>query len=204
MNNKTLIASLRKSKGWTQEILAEKSGISLRTIQRLESGQDVSLDTLRLIAEALEVSVNELFVTFEDDTNKDKIERYSREIEEQRNHRKADNQLFQVGKIFALILIVSLAFIVSLLPESFQGIAGLIWVGILFSSFSIIRYIKYSWWELKLNQKYPLTRGIELTNQSNKDSFLWWKDKNARTILLVIYSGIIPLLYTLKYVVHLF
>ncbi|HFC9131845.1 TPA: helix-turn-helix domain-containing protein [Enterococcus faecium] len=32
MKNKTLISVLRKSRGWTQERLAEESGLSVRTI----------------------------------------------------------------------------------------------------------------------------------------------------------------------------
>ncbi|WP_255264790.1 helix-turn-helix domain-containing protein [Streptococcus sobrinus] len=53
MENKTLVANLRKQKGWTQERLAEKAGLSVRTIQRIERGDDSSLETLGPVANAL-------------------------------------------------------------------------------------------------------------------------------------------------------
>ena len=61
MKNKTLISDLRKQKGLTQEKLAELTGLNVRTIQRLESGEDASLETLRSIAVALDVEVIEWF-----------------------------------------------------------------------------------------------------------------------------------------------
>lgn len=50
------IATLRKSKGLSQEVLAEQSGVSLRTIQRVEQGETVPRGhTLQALAAALEV-----------------------------------------------------------------------------------------------------------------------------------------------------
>ncbi|MCI0751158.1 MAG: helix-turn-helix domain-containing protein [Flammeovirgaceae bacterium] len=52
------ISSLRKSRGISQELLAENSRISLRTVQRIESGQSIPRPyTLKIIANALEVPV---------------------------------------------------------------------------------------------------------------------------------------------------
>lgn len=65
--NETRISELRKGRGWTQERLAEASGVTVRTIQRLESGSDASLDTLARIADALGVQVTELFAHVEDE-----------------------------------------------------------------------------------------------------------------------------------------
>jgi transcriptional regulator with XRE-family HTH domain len=59
--NETRISELRRERGWTQERLAEETGIAVRTIQRLEAGSDASLDTLSRIARALEVPVRDLF-----------------------------------------------------------------------------------------------------------------------------------------------
>ncbi|WP_241154266.1 helix-turn-helix domain-containing protein [Streptococcus tangpeifui] len=66
MKNQTIVARLRKQKGWTQERLAEETGLSVRTIQRIEKGDDSSLETLGLVANALNISVNELFNDDED------------------------------------------------------------------------------------------------------------------------------------------
>jgi len=55
------IRSLRKSKGLSQESLAEDACINLRTLQRIETGNAIPRgETLRLLAQALGVSIEEL------------------------------------------------------------------------------------------------------------------------------------------------
>ncbi|AHJ99765.1 helix-turn-helix domain-containing protein [Hymenobacter swuensis] len=50
------ILAIRKSKGLSQEVLAEQSGVSLRTIQRVEQGDTVPRGyTLQALATALDV-----------------------------------------------------------------------------------------------------------------------------------------------------
>lgn len=57
------IESLRKSKGLSQEVLADKSSINLRTLQRIEAGKtEPHGNTLRLIAKALDTPLEELLV----------------------------------------------------------------------------------------------------------------------------------------------
>lgn len=55
-----LIRKLRIDKGWSQETLAEVSGLSVRTIQRLERGDKASLETLTALAAVFEVDVSTL------------------------------------------------------------------------------------------------------------------------------------------------
>ena len=50
----------RMNKGWSQEQLAEVSGLSVRTIQRVESGQAPSLETLRCFASVFETPISQL------------------------------------------------------------------------------------------------------------------------------------------------
>lgn len=51
------IKELREAKGLSQEELSEKTGVSLRTIQRIESGESVPRgSTLRQITSSLEVA----------------------------------------------------------------------------------------------------------------------------------------------------
>ena len=52
---------LREQKNLTQTELAEKSGLSLRTIQRIESGQSLKGFTLKAIARTLETEPENLF-----------------------------------------------------------------------------------------------------------------------------------------------
>lgn len=55
------IREVRKSKKWTQEILAEKSGIEPSNISHIErAATKLSLQTLVSIANALEVSADDL------------------------------------------------------------------------------------------------------------------------------------------------
>ena len=61
MKNK--IQVLRESKGLTQTELSEKSGLSLRTIQRLEAGNVPKGFTLKAIAKALETKPEELLIS---------------------------------------------------------------------------------------------------------------------------------------------
>lgn len=51
---------LREQKNLTQTELAEKSGLSLRTIQRIESGQSLKGFTLKAIAQTLEIEPENL------------------------------------------------------------------------------------------------------------------------------------------------
>ena len=51
------IKELRNSKELSQEELSEKSGLSLRTVQRIENGESTPRgDTLKRLADALEIS----------------------------------------------------------------------------------------------------------------------------------------------------
>lgn len=51
---------LREQKYLTQEELSEKSGISVRTIQRIETGKEPKGFTLRALSKVLEIQENEL------------------------------------------------------------------------------------------------------------------------------------------------
>lgn len=55
------VKTLREAKNLTQTELAEKSGLSLRTIQRIESGQSLKGFTLKAIAKTLEIEPENLF-----------------------------------------------------------------------------------------------------------------------------------------------
>lgn len=55
------IAELRKAKGFTQEELVEKCNLSVRTLQRIESGEVTPRNyTMRLIFNALEFDIHEI------------------------------------------------------------------------------------------------------------------------------------------------
>lgn len=55
-----LIQKLRLQRGWSQEQLAELSGLSVRTIQRLERGQTASVESLKALASVFEIDFSSL------------------------------------------------------------------------------------------------------------------------------------------------
>ena len=56
-----LLRQLRKQAGWTQDELADRSGLAVRTIRRLETGESANpqLDTVRQLADALKLESDE-------------------------------------------------------------------------------------------------------------------------------------------------
>jgi len=55
-----IIRKLRLEKGWSQEQLAEASGVSARTIQRIEGGGEASIETIKCLAAVFEIDFNYL------------------------------------------------------------------------------------------------------------------------------------------------
>jgi transcriptional regulator with XRE-family HTH domain len=55
-----IIRKLRLQKGWSQEQLAEVSGLSVRTIQRIERGQTPGLETVKSLAAVFDVELSAL------------------------------------------------------------------------------------------------------------------------------------------------
>ena len=54
------IQKRRVDRGWSQEELARFSGLSTRTIQRIESGQRAGLESLKSLAAVFETSISTL------------------------------------------------------------------------------------------------------------------------------------------------
>lgn len=62
-----IVRKLRTARGWSQEQLGVVSGLSLRTIQRLENGENGSIESVRALATAFDVDTNELILTEKDE-----------------------------------------------------------------------------------------------------------------------------------------
>ena len=50
-----VVRKLRLQKSWSQEHLAELTGLSTRTIQRIEKGEKPGLESIRLLAKAFDI-----------------------------------------------------------------------------------------------------------------------------------------------------
>ncbi|MCF6305745.1 MAG: helix-turn-helix domain-containing protein [Rhodobacteraceae bacterium] len=55
-----ILRKIRLERGWSQEQLSELSGVSTRTIQRIERGKKASLETLKCLAAVFETEINHL------------------------------------------------------------------------------------------------------------------------------------------------
>ncbi|WP_286267104.1 helix-turn-helix domain-containing protein [Thalassotalea atypica] len=57
---KMIVKKLRARNNWSQEQLAQITGLSLRTIQRVEAGNKASIETLKSLASVFEVDISKL------------------------------------------------------------------------------------------------------------------------------------------------
>lgn len=148
--NKTRIVELREENGWTQERLASESGVGLRTIQRLEAGQDASLETLSLLAEALRVSVRDLFASIDEDLNT-RVESLNGRTDEQQVARDRLAGAWRWLYIGVGVVLTLVSFTLS-------------WYGfVLFLSYwsggtLILAALRRIYLEPHLDEKYPLSR----------------------------------------------
>lgn len=55
-----IVKKLREKNRWSQEQLADACGLNVRTIQRVESGNKASLETLKCLAAVFEVDISKL------------------------------------------------------------------------------------------------------------------------------------------------
>lgn len=60
--NSARLRELRTARQWSQEQLAQLSGLNLRTIQRLESGAKISTESLRALAAVFQVPAESLLM----------------------------------------------------------------------------------------------------------------------------------------------
>ncbi|GAA6205707.1 MULTISPECIES: 2TM domain-containing protein [Thalassotalea] len=55
-----IVRKLRLKHGWSQEQLSQFSGLSIRTIQRIERGQNAGLESLKSLAAVFDIPLSEL------------------------------------------------------------------------------------------------------------------------------------------------
>ncbi|MFT8705222.1 helix-turn-helix domain-containing protein [Bifidobacterium aquikefiricola] len=169
--NTTNIRALRRQRGWTQERLAAQSGVTVRTIQRLESGEDASLETLRLVAMALDVNIQDLFQNIESADKEEEIMDLDAERIRQMRKRSAQGGLYRKIMIFGFIFAM-IALGAALSPvfdgnEPLFHVLALAWCVLWILGFSAIKAIRNLWMEPELDRKYPLTVGMDLDRHHN-------------------------------------
>ncbi|HXH36073.1 MAG TPA: helix-turn-helix transcriptional regulator [Plantibacter sp.] len=150
--NESRIVQLRQDLGWTQDRLATESGVGIRTVQRLEAGNDASLETLSLVADALQVDVRELFVRIDNDELSDRVESMeSRAAEQQLARQRVANAW--------LWLFIGIGIAVSMVSFGSGGQVG----GVLFLAYwgggiPIFIALRRLLLDPRLDARYPLSR----------------------------------------------
>jgi len=103
-----LIRKLRLQKGWSQEKLSELTGLSTRTIQRIERGDKPSLESLRLLSEALGVENAQLQKGTIMDTNETISLEEEEVLSSVRAHRDFYIHLIKFSAVIAVLLVINL------------------------------------------------------------------------------------------------
>ena len=74
-----IVRKLRLQRGWTQEQLAEMAGLSVRSIQRMERGQNCSIESLKCLAAVFEVDLSALQIGGDAMDNENKLSKEEKE-----------------------------------------------------------------------------------------------------------------------------
>ncbi|MFU8945358.1 helix-turn-helix domain-containing protein [Mycetocola zhadangensis] len=148
--NKTRIIELRQAQGWTQERLATESGVGLRTVQRLEAGEDASLETLSLVAEALRVPVRDLFSTIDDAAMSSRVDSLEDRTTEQQAARDRITGAWRW-------LYIGIGVVLTLISFTFaQGVV--LFLGYWIGGTMILLAVRRLYLEPHLDSRYPLSR----------------------------------------------
>lgn len=157
--NEARIKDLRAARGWSQERLAEASGVAVRTIQRLEAGNDASLETLSMVAKALEVSVRDLFVTVDDDRMSVAVDGLDARLTAERAARSRAERAHRGWRYLYValgLLVTAVVLIVVGSPDS-TGEAILVVPAYWLGGLLVLRFLERSVLRPRLDARYPLT-----------------------------------------------
>ncbi len=156
------IGELRRLRGWTQERLAEQSGVAVRTIQRMESGRDASLETLSAVAAALEVPVRDLFVTEEPASLDPGVRGLDERAERQQAQREAATRGWEY--LYAGVgILVTLGTIALIGADVWVGAAIFVIPAYWASGAVLARFLMAAVVEPALDRRYPLSRSRRVT-----------------------------------------
>lgn len=153
------IKQLRTARGWTQERLSTESGVTVRTVQRLEAGSDASLETLSLIAGALQVSVRDLFGDVAErsallDAAEDLDGRIRAQLERRNTFTRGLGSLY-----YGMGTLLTIGVVVAVAADIWSNLAVFLipsyWVGGWLISAFLYDTVLTAW----LDTRYPLTRG---------------------------------------------
>lgn len=155
---KNNIKELRQQANLSQEQLANKAGVSVRTIQRLESGNDGSIETLNLVAGALNVTVRDLFPA--EGSDNDKLQSAANQLQYQLQNRQNEYRNFKhiYTAVFIIIMLVWGTLLSVINNDTWATIVGILWIGAWVLMAPLKRLIVMKEVDPSLDKKYPLTK----------------------------------------------
>ncbi|KKD60825.1 XRE family transcriptional regulator [Grimontia sp. AD028] len=151
-----IVRKLRLQRGWSQEQLSEMSGLSVRTIQRIERGDKAGLESLKSLAAVFEIQVSDLRKEPEPDMTEEV--KYTAEEE------RVINQVREIKGFYShlttYVLVIGLLFVINFLTSP-----GYIWawwpamgwgIGITvhaLSSFEILNFFGPDWEKKQIEKR---------------------------------------------------
>lgn len=102
-----IVRKLRLQRGWSQEHLAQLSGLNIRTIQRIERGQGAGLESMKSLAAVFEVSFSDL-QTQDESMNSKSSNTYATDDERQAIEYVRDIKGFYTHALTYMVLITGL------------------------------------------------------------------------------------------------
>lgn len=108
--------SLRITRHWSQEQLAQLSHLNVRTIQRVEKGEGAGLETLKSLASVFEISVDELRSVIERDNEPGSEETFNAE-NSKAVHEQAKAKVTALKYFYAFTAFLVTVFVLFMLPN---------------------------------------------------------------------------------------
>lgn len=137
--NSLKIKQLRENKCWSQQQLSDMAGISLRTLQRVESKSVASQETVKCLAAVFEVELDSLLPQQDDNHPQP-----SENIEVSTNHRARKMRLYRTllivmaANLFGLYGVFSAHASLAIDDTTFQLLKGIVSISLLFSVAAIV------------------------------------------------------------------
>jgi transcriptional regulator with XRE-family HTH domain len=102
-----IVRKLRLKRAWSQEQLAQFSGLNIRTIQRIERGQKAGLESLKSLAAVFEIELEDLLKEKKMENSEKYREEENRVIEHVKDIKGFYSHLINYGMVILGLFIVN-------------------------------------------------------------------------------------------------
>lgn len=107
-----IVKKLRLQRGWSQDHLSQISGLSVRTIQRIEKGQNAGLESLKSLAAVFDMQITDLQKEPEMDD----------ELQVSADEKRVLEQVREIKGFYShlstYVLVISMLFLINFLTDS--------------------------------------------------------------------------------------